>query len=89
MSHAYTIRSASLRLRTVFFDVPYLLDRLLEDSALVGLDVEVVHVVDVGEDQLGQFLDVLVLLFAVSPLRASLGAAGHKSCGKDGDAPFN
>lgn len=59
---------------TLLLDLPDLLHRLLEDGALVRLDVEVVHVVDVGEDQLGELLDVFVLLLPVPPLRAPLGA---------------
>lgn len=61
-------------LLTLLLDLPDLLHRLLEDGAFVRLDVEVVHVVDVGEDQLGQLLDVLVLLLPVPPLSAPLGA---------------
>lgn len=37
-------------LLTLLLDLPDLLYRLLEDGAFVRLDVEVVHVVDVGED---------------------------------------
>lgn len=65
-------------LLTLLLDLPDLLHRLLEDGAFVRLDVEVVHVIDVGEDQLGQLLDVLVLLLPVPPLSAPLGAKGRE-----------
>lgn len=65
-------------LLTLLLDLPDLLHRLLEDGTFVRLDVEVVHVVDVGEDQLGQLLDVLVLLLPVPPLSAPLGAKGQE-----------
>lgn len=66
-------------LLTLLLDLPDLLHSLLEDGTLVRLDVEVIHVVDVGEDQLGQLLDVLVLLLPVPPLCAPLGAAAQGS----------
>lgn len=56
----------------MLLDLPDLLHRLLQDGTFVRLDVEVVHVVDVGEDQLGQFFDVLVLLLPVPPLSVPL-----------------
>lgn len=59
---------------TLILDLPDLFHRLLEDGTFVRLDVEVVHVVDVGKDQLCQFLDVFVLLLPVSPLSAPLRA---------------
>lgn len=63
----------------MLLDLPDLLYRLLENGALVWLDVEVVHIVDVGEDQLGQLLNVLVLLLPVPPLCAPLGAAAQEA----------
>lgn len=66
------------RTLTLLLDLPDLLHRLFEDGAFVRLDVEVVHVVDVGEDQLGQLLDVLVLLLPVPPLSAPFRAAGKQ-----------
>ncbi len=65
-------------LLTLLLDLPDLLHRLFEDCTFVRLDVEIVHVVDVGEDQLSQLLDVLVLLLPVPPLSAPLRAAGHQ-----------
>lgn len=63
---------------TLLLDLPDLLHRLFEDGTFVRLDVEVVHVVDVGEDQLSQLLDVLVLLLPVPLLSAPLRAAGQR-----------
>lgn len=57
---------------TLLLDLADLLHRLLQDGTFVRLDVEVVHVVDVGEDQLGQLFDVLVLLLPVPPLSVPL-----------------
>lgn len=62
---------------TLLLDLPDLLHRLFEDGTFVRFDVEVVHVVDVGEDQLGQLLDVLVLLLPVPPLSTPLRAGGQ------------
>lgn len=62
---------------TLLLDLPDLLHRLFEDGTFVRLDVEVIHVVDVGKDQLCQLLDVFVLLLPVPPLSAPLGA-GHR-----------
>lgn len=63
----------------MLLDLPDLLHRLLQDGTFVRLDVEVVHVVDVGEDQLGQFFDVLVLLLPVPPLSVPLWTAEETS----------
>lgn len=57
---------------TLLLDLADLLHRLFEDGTFVWLDVEVVHVVDVCEYQLGQFFDVLVFLLAVPPLSVPL-----------------
>ena len=51
-----------------------LLHSFLKDCTFVRLDVEVVDVVEVGEDQLGQLLDVFVLVLAIALLVAPLGA---------------
>lgn len=61
---------------TLLLDLPDLLHCLFEDGTFVRLHVEVVHVIDVGEDQLGQLLNVLVLLLAVPPLSVPLRAGG-------------
>lgn len=63
---------------TLLLDLPDLLHRLFENGTFVGLDVEVVDVVDVGEDQLRQLLDVFILLLSVAFLKASLGAGSQK-----------
>lgn len=64
---------------TLLLDLPDLLHRLFEDGTFVRFDVEVVHVVDVSEYQLGQFLDVLVLLLPVPPLGVPLWAVKETS----------
>ncbi len=63
---------------TLLLDLPDLLHRLFEDGTFVRFGVEVVHVVDVGEDQLGQLFDVLVLLLPVPPLSTPLRAGGQR-----------
>lgn len=65
-------QSDAQQILTLLLDLADLLHRLLQDGTFVRLDVEVVHVVDVGEDQLGQFFDVLVLLLPVPPLSVPL-----------------
>lgn len=64
---------------TLLLDLPDLLHRLFEDGTFVRFDVEVVHVVDVSEYQLGQLLDVLVLLLPVPPLGVPLWAVKETS----------
>lgn len=44
----------------------------LQDCTFVRLDIEVVDVVKVGEDQLGELFDVFVLVLAVAFLVAPL-----------------
>lgn len=54
----------------------YLVDRLLQDGALVRLDRERAHVTgDAGLDLLGQLLDVRVLLLSSTLLIKALVAA--------------
>lgn len=60
---------------TLLLDLADLLHRLFEDGTFVWLDVEVVHVVNVCEYQLGQFFDVLVFLLPVPPLGVPLRTA--------------
>lgn len=62
------------RAPTLLFYLTNLFHRFFQDCTFVRLDVEVIDVVDVGEDQLGELFDVFILLLAVSLLRASLGA---------------
>lgn len=50
-----------------------LLHSFLQDCTFVRLDIEVVDVVEVGEDQLGELLYVFVLMLAVALLVAPLG----------------
>ena len=50
----------------------------LQDCTFVRLDIEVVDVVEVGEDQLGEFFDVFVLVLAVALLVAPLWTMGNK-----------
>lgn len=56
--------------------LPDLLHSFLQDCTFVRFDIEVVNVVEVGEDQLGELLDVLVLVLAVPLLVAPLRTAG-------------
>ncbi|TNN88945.1 hypothetical protein EYF80_000823 [Liparis tanakae] len=48
------------------------LNNFLQDCTFVRLDIEVVDVVEVGKDQLGELLDVFVLVLAVALLVAPL-----------------
>lgn len=50
----------------------------LQNCTFVRLDVEVVNVIEVGEDQLGELLDVFVLVLAVALLVAPLWTAETK-----------
>lgn len=50
----------------------------LQDCTFVRLDIEVVDVVEVGEDQLGELFDVFVLVLAVALLVAPLWATETK-----------
>lgn len=50
----------------------------LQDCTFVRFDIEVVDVVEVGEDQLGELFDVFVLVLAVALLVAPLWTAGTK-----------
>lgn len=59
-----------------------LLHSFLEDCTFVRFDIEVVNVVEVGEDQLGELLDVLVLVLAVPLLVDPLWTAGTKRRGE-------
>lgn len=47
----------------------------LQDCTFVRLDIEVVDVVKVGEDQLGELFNVFVLVLAVTLFIAPLGTA--------------
>lgn len=66
-----------MKVLTLLLDLPDLLHRLLQDGTFVGLEVEVVDVIYVGEDQLCQLLNVFILLFPVAFLKASLGAGSQ------------
>ncbi len=50
----------------------------LQDCTFVRLDIEVVDVVEVGKDQLGELFYVFVLVLAVALLVAPLWTAGTK-----------
>lgn len=58
-----------------------LLHSFLEDCTFVRFDVEVVNVVKVGEDELGELFDVLVLVLAVPLLVDPLWTVGTKQRG--------
>lgn len=51
----------------------------LQDCTFVRLDIEVVDVVEVGKDQLGELFDVFVLVLAVALLVAPLWATETKT----------
>lgn len=55
--------------------LPDLFHSFLQDCTFVRFDVEVVNVVKIGEDQLGELLDVFVLMLTVALLVAPLGTA--------------
>lgn len=50
----------------------------LQNCTFVRLDIEVVNVIEVGEDQLGELFDVLVLVLTVALLVAPLWTAETK-----------
>lgn len=66
------LQSDAQLILTLLLDLADLLHRLFEDGTFVGLDVEVVHVVNVRKYQLGQLFDVLVFLLPVPPLSVPL-----------------
>lgn len=67
---------------TLFLYLSDLLHSFLEDCTFVRFDIEVVNVVEVGEDQLGELFNVLVLVLAVPLLVDPLWTAGTKQRGK-------
>lgn len=67
---------------TLLFDLSDLLHCFFEDGTFIRLDVEIIHVIDVGEDQFCQLLNVLVLLLPIPPLSAPL-RAGRQVGNKD------
>ena len=81
-THTHARTHTHTHTHTLLLDLSDLLHRLLQDGTFVGLDVEVVDVVEVGEDELCELLDVLVLVLSVALLVAPLGAvetAGGKT----------
>lgn len=67
-----------MRGRTLLLDLSDLFHSFLQNCTFVRLDVEVVNVVEVGEDQLGELFDVFVLVLAVALLVAPLWTAETK-----------
>lgn len=62
--------------RTLLFDLAYLAYCLFKDGTFVWFDIEAVDVAKVGRNQLGEFLDVLALLFSpafVAPVEHTHG----------------
>lgn len=55
-----------------------LLHSFLQNCTFVRLDIKVVNVIEVGEDQLGEFFDVFVLVLAVALFVAPLWTAETK-----------
>lgn len=58
--------------RTLLLYLSDLFHSFLQDCTFVRLDIEVVDVIEVGKDQLGELLDVFVLVLAVALLVAPL-----------------
>lgn len=54
-----------------------LLHSFFQDCTFVRLDIEVVNVVEVGEDQLGELFDVFILVLPIALFSASFGTAGR------------
>lgn len=59
---------------TLLFYLTNLFHSFFQDCTFVRLDIEVIDVIDVGENQLSEFFNIFILLLAVSFLGASLGA---------------
>lgn len=57
----------------MFLYLSDLFHSFLQDCTFVRLDIEVVDVVEVGEDELSELFDVFVLLLTVALLIAPLG----------------
>lgn len=64
--------------RTLLLYLSDLFHSFLQDCTFVRLDIEVVDVIEVGKDQLGELFDVFVLVLAVALLVAPLGTTGTK-----------
>lgn len=63
---------------TLLFYLSDLFHSFLQDCTFVRLDIEVVDVIEVGEDQLRELFDVFVFMLAVALLVAALGTAGKR-----------
>lgn len=66
---------------TLLLYLPDLFHSFLQDCTFVRFDIEVVDVVEVGEDQLGELFNVFVLVLAVALLVAPFGTAETKTGG--------
>lgn len=74
----------------MFLYLSDLFHSFLQDCTFVRLDIEVVDVVEVGEDELSELFDVFVLLLTVALLIAPLGTKNEgKNTGSSGDIMKN
>lgn len=60
-------------IHTLLLYLSDLFHSFLQDCTFIRLDIEVVDVIEVGEDQLSELFDVFVLVLAVALLIAPLG----------------
>lgn len=74
---------------TLFLYLSDLFHSFLQDCTFVRLDIEVVDVIEVGENELSELFDVFVLLLTVALLIAPLGAKKRKNIGLSVDAMKN
>lgn len=73
----------------MFLYLSDLFHSFLQDCTFVRLDIEVVDVIEVGENELGELFDVFVLLLTVALLIAPLGTEKRKNIGSSVDVMKN
>lgn len=73
----------------MFLYLSDLFHSFLQDCTFVRLDIEVVDVIEVGENELGELFDVFVLLLTVALLIAPLGTKKRKNIGSSVDVMKN
>lgn len=73
----------------MFLYLSDLFHSFLQDCTFVRLDIEVVDVIEVGENELSELFDVFVLLLTVALLIAPLGTKKRKNIGLSVDVMKN
>lgn len=74
---------------TLFLYLSDLFHSFLQDCTFVRLDIEVVNVIEVGENELSELFDVFVLLLTIALLIAPLGTKKEKNTGLSVDIMKN